>query len=122
MTDYLFVYGSIQSCYVPNTIFKSIQDYVLSVQEAHTIGSLYIIEGGYPALVEEGHDIIKGELFEIQHVESLFKILDEYEEYDPNDPVDSLYIRKKARITLNSHTVWAWIYVYNQGIENKVRM
>jgi len=81
-------------------------------------GRLYDV-GDYPAAVEadEPDAFITGELYEIIDMEVL-AILDEWEEYDPRKPNDSLYIRRLADVFLeDGSTATAWAYFYNKSLE-----
>lgn len=69
--------------------------------------------GRYPGLVDGSHDV-RGELYELEdpgHLEAL----DDVEDYDPEHPEDSEYLRTKRDVLLDSGQRYrAWIYLYNR--------
>lgn len=88
-------------------------------------GKLYDI-GKYPgALRVEGNtaSFIKGEILRIKHPKKVFRILDQYEGYDPEARVRSEYCRGEELISLpNGKEVMAWVYWYNFPVDGKRRI
>lgn len=78
------------------------------VQDVVLTGSLYDL-GSYPGFVNKGIDAIPAGLH-VFYSDRTLEILDAYEDYNPADPVNSLYIRKVYQINGES----AWIYIYNR--------
>ena len=73
-------------------------------------GELYDL-GDYPGAVpsEESRNI-KGEVYEIGNLKDL-SALDAIEEYDPDHPEKSLFVRRKAEVRLeNGSNIPAWVY------------
>jgi hypothetical protein len=70
----------------------------------------------YPAvrIAAKGRARVEGTVFELPDDDpDLLARLDNYEEFDPSDPVGSLFIRKKIHVTLadgKRRTCWAYIY------------
>jgi gamma-glutamylcyclotransferase (GGCT)/AIG2-like uncharacterized protein YtfP len=73
-------------------------------------GTLFDL-GDYPGL-RPGHDVVIGELHAVLEP-AAFEILDDFEDYAPDAPRTSLYLRE--RVTLEApRGVVAWVYVYNR--------
>lgn len=75
----------------------------------------YVADGGYPYL-EPGEGIVRGELVYLDpdRYEQTLRRLDELEEYDPGDEEHSVYLRRRAEVTLSGGTtVAAWTYYWN---------
>lgn len=82
------------------------------IEEAWVLGSLYDA-GSYPALLP-GNDKVLGELWTFPHsdFESIAKVLDDIEEYRPNDPYN-LYNREVIDCeTLSGRRTSAQTYIY----------
>ena len=77
--------------------------------------------GHYPGLVcsRSAGDEAVGELYRVED-KSVFKVLDKFERYDPQDPEGSLYIRRFIRL-LEPHSD-AWTYIYNRPSEGHPRV
>jgi gamma-glutamylcyclotransferase (GGCT)/AIG2-like uncharacterized protein YtfP len=65
--------------------------------------------GDYPGLVD-GERRVKGELYELTDL-TAFKILDDYEEFDPSRPEKSIFVRRAVR--LKDPEIDCWAYFYN---------
>ena len=89
--EYLFTYGTLRN---DSDIFKDwgLSAYLEYVKDATIIGSLYSVNDWYPALVE-GDEEIQGQLFKIKDI-SILQSLDRYEQYNPENVLDSLYTRE----------------------------
>jgi gamma-glutamylcyclotransferase (GGCT)/AIG2-like uncharacterized protein YtfP len=72
-------------------------------------GRLYDL-GPYPGFSPEGRSLVFGDLFAIRDSAALDR-LDAFEGYVADDPLGSLYLRR--RIALHRPSGEAWIYVYN---------
>lgn len=88
------------------------------------LGTCYIkgqrVQATYPAVVSTPDgELIRGELYELDDFEQLISRLDEYEEYDPSSPEDSLYLRSEVTVTLDKGGAeTAWVYYYNPSLRN----
>ncbi len=102
---YLFVYGTLIS---GESNHKTLGNSKL-LGIAYTKGKLFDI-GNYPALVPEGNNDIKGEVYKIN--EEILKQCDLLEGYSPNNP-KSLYLRKTISINLNNKIINSYIYYSN---------
>ena len=126
--EFLLLYGSLGSrepMHVELGLDKALQ--YLGPREIR--GSLYDL-GTYPGLVL-GRGMVVAELFKIGD-RSVLSRLDEFEEYDHAKLTQSLFRRTtlqlpryRSRIAnkIHSHpTIDAWIYVYNQPIDDKEKI
>jgi len=79
-------------------------------------GTLYDL-GGYPGAVLDPHaeTIIHGVIYNLPGDPALLAQLDEYEEFDPDSPGESLFRRILHPVTMaNNGALPCWIYVYNR--------
>ena len=108
MKHVIFIYGTLRKGLRLHHHMQG-ADYL---ERARLKGRLYDV-GTYPGLVvDPNSDWVWGELFQLS--EELIKHLDSIEEYDPNNPSQCEYIRKRVSV-LNSHDqmINALTYVYN---------
>jgi len=116
MNEYLFVYGSLRSSgQVPKQI-AHLANRFHRLGLATVRGRLYDL-GQYCAAVldDDAPLMIQGELIELPSDGEVLAGLDRYEEIDPLDPANSLFVRKKTQARLaDGSTQNAWIYVYNR--------
>ncbi len=118
MSDSLFVYGTL----LPGRAPAEIADVVgqLVPLGAGTVrGRLYDL-GEYPGVIlgehaAESADEIPGQLFALPPDPTVLARLDAYEDFRPDDPAHSLFLRRRAVVTLLDGSVRSsWIYVYNR--------
>ncbi len=118
--QFLFVYGSLRRG-ANHPASSVIREYAKYICNGKCRGLLFMAEG-YPAAVfsDDSSDFIEGELYRLINPKKVFRTLDRYEGYDPNNTAQSLYLRQKTKIHCRSrslHTVSAWIYLYNRSTE-----
>ncbi|WP_305966561.1 gamma-glutamylcyclotransferase family protein [Marinobacter salsuginis] len=77
--------------------------------------SLYHL-GPYPGAVEEPSTGVRVEIYEVK--DSTLKILDELEDFFPERPQSSLYIRR----TMDTRHGPAWVYLYNRPVKTIQRL
>src|SRR6185436_17869001 len=79
-------------------------------------GILYDLDD-YPG-ARPGVGVVKGEAYKVLD-EAVLVTLDEYEEFDENDPAGSLFVRRCVHI----HGVGdAWVYLYNRECDETKRI
>lgn len=62
---------------------------------------------------------VYGTVFYLHNLK-VFNALDRFEGYNINQPKKSLFIRKITTVFLeNNTTLSAWVYLYNQNVDNK---
>ena len=114
ITDYLFLYGTLLADGAPDEVVGVLQS-LRRIGPAHVRGMLYDL-GEYPGaiLAPSSKTLIQGEIFELPPTPAILKALDDYEEFDPANKKDSLFIRTKTKATLlDGQRVNCWMYVYN---------
>lgn len=117
MSEYLFVYGTLQPAAAPPEV-KEIVGRWRKVGSATVLGQLYDL-GDYPGAVLDANTSsrIVGEVFELPKDPAVLATLDEYEGYDPDEPGDSLFQRIKTEVKLaDGGKQETWIYVYNRDV------
>lgn len=92
--------------------------------KAYFIGKLYRISW-FPGAVLSTDTLEKvfGTFIKLNNAEETFKVLDDYEGYDVNNPKASLFIRQLVTIYDEKNTSYqAWVYLYNQNVEAETRI
>ena len=107
----LFVYGSLRKGHAPPLIAET-ADKLEFFAEAFVYGKLYDL-GKYRAIVLDGEDKIFGQILELPDDEEVLDALDEYEGFEPNNPRQSLFVRKKTTAYFGDEKLQTWIYEYN---------
>ena len=123
----LFIYGTLHPERAPQEIAPVARRLkpLGAATGAATIRGRLLDLGEYPGLVlEDVADCIRpeggaafedvpGEVFEVPDQATL-AALDRYEDFRPDDPEASLFLRVEAEVTLHDvRTVMCWVYVYN---------
>ncbi|MEM3502097.1 MAG: gamma-glutamylcyclotransferase family protein [Candidatus Bathyarchaeia archaeon] len=76
--------------------------------------------GDYPGAVEHEESYVYGRVYEAQNIDKVLLSLDKYEEFYPDNPSNSLYIRKIMRVIMeNGENLRAFVYIYNRNVEGK---
>lgn len=83
-------------------------------------GKLYQISWFPGAVLSVANtDKVHGTIFKMKNVDSVFKVLDEYEGYNANAVKTSLFKRVRITAYLKYTTkIEAWVYLYNGDISN----
>jgi gamma-glutamylcyclotransferase (GGCT)/AIG2-like uncharacterized protein YtfP len=74
--------------------------------------------GEYPGLVPGG-EAVRGELYEVTDT-AAFKILDDYEEFEPSHPEKSVFVRRAVRLKDPEIDCWAYFYNGDASLRPKV--
>ncbi|MEM3381853.1 MAG: gamma-glutamylcyclotransferase family protein, partial [Candidatus Bathyarchaeia archaeon] len=76
--------------------------------------------GEYPGAVEHRGSYVYGKVYEVKNIDKVLPLLDKYEEFYPDNPSNSLYIRKIMRVIMeNGENLRAFVYIYNRNVEGK---
>jgi gamma-glutamylcyclotransferase (GGCT)/AIG2-like uncharacterized protein YtfP len=114
---YLAVYGTLSAehggPFAQEQLSSATHSKLVPSGEFRIKGTLYDF-GTHPGFVQFGETLVRGQLLEIQNLEILHDI-DRYEEYDPQRPGESLYVRRF--VLLDEPAIGAWIYVYNGDVK-----
>lgn len=109
--DKLFVCGAFCRGMVN---FKKIENFILDARPARVKGSVLRLPVGYPAMVEEGDDVIEGELLTLKPSEVLLAMLDEFHGFSPMQTDKNLHFKQSVEVELGpGETVMAHRYVIN---------
>src|SRR5882672_10564597 len=112
--EYLFLYGTLLVDGVPDEVVVVLKS-LRRIGPAHVRGRLYDL-GEYPGAIvaPASKTLIRGEIFELPATPATLKSLDEYEEFDPLNEEQSLFVRRRVKATLqDGPQVDCWMYVYN---------
>jgi gamma-glutamylcyclotransferase (GGCT)/AIG2-like uncharacterized protein YtfP len=117
MAEFLFAYGTLRPGLAPSEIAAAAARLRL-VGEAWVAGELYDL-GHYPGVVLGNDPASKvfGLLFELPDDASVLPALDEYEEFLPDLPDASQFLRVKCEAALaDGSSITCWIYVYARSL------
>lgn len=117
MKQYLFVYGTLMDKFAPPEIASTVKK-LKFVSDGFTYGKLYDL-GEFPGAVLGTKDKIFGSVYELPDDQNILRKLDEYEGFCPQNPTESLYLRKKTKVFVNNKSLTSWVYEYNQDLSNK---
>ncbi|HMY76282.1 MAG TPA: gamma-glutamylcyclotransferase, partial [Blastocatellia bacterium] len=118
MSEYLFVYGTLQPAAAPPEL-KDIIDRWRKVGSGTVLGQLFDL-GDYPGAVldENSTSRVIGDVYELRDPAAL-ATLDEYEGFDADAPEQSLFHRVRTEVKMaEGGTQPSWIYVYNRDVSN----
>lgn len=105
--EYVFLYGTLLSGLPAPAQRPDLRGRLVWVGARAVHGRL-CDAGAYPALVA-GTDLVQGELWRLCDAGAL-ALLDDWEEYRPGRPADSLYVRTTIHTTRGER---AWCYRWN---------
>jgi gamma-glutamylcyclotransferase (GGCT)/AIG2-like uncharacterized protein YtfP len=120
MSQYLFVYGTLQPGCAPVQI-ASVAAKLRPVGEGFVRGILYDV-GGYPGAVPDPsvRSRVFGTVMQLPDDPDVLRELDAYEEIDPQAPETSEYVRELRRVELVAvGTLECWFYRYNWKPDGK---
>ena len=115
MKQYLFVYGTLLPNQAPHGVGE-IMGELSPVAEGSMPGRVYDL-GAFPGAVfdDAARAHVRGRVFEAPMDDAQWRQLDAYEEYLPEHPASSLFVREKRPITLaDGSELPCWVYLYNR--------
>lgn len=115
--EHLFVYGTLRRG-GGSPLSKLLSEQAELVGLGAFQGKLYDL-GEYPGVIPSSNpaDAVVGEIYALNRGSSVLIMLDKYEDYLPDQPERSLYLRQLAPISAGENkTLQAWIYLYNGSI------
>ncbi len=117
----LFVYGSLRSGF-HHPAYEYISKYFTLISEAKVKGRMYDL-GSYPAAIPTNDDaFIIGELYDLKNPADFswaIEQLDDYEGLNPEEGEAKLYRRELTEVFYKDQQTTAWIYWYNEAIEDQ---
>jgi gamma-glutamylcyclotransferase (GGCT)/AIG2-like uncharacterized protein YtfP len=112
--DHLFVYGTLRRGFGLHRVLKQLDAQFAgggSIQAR--LYNLKDFPGALPSSV--GDHRVAGEIYKLKDPDSQLKILDQEEEFYPDSPRKSLFVRKVTKVRLrNGLTREAWVYFLNK--------
>jgi gamma-glutamylcyclotransferase (GGCT)/AIG2-like uncharacterized protein YtfP len=107
-----FVSGSF---YEGHVHWSKISQFVQSSKKAVIKASAWRLKSGYPVILDDGMDLIKGLLVTLKSSEILVSLLDEFHGYNQFDAKISLFVRRKVTVLIDesSESEQAWAYFLN---------
>jgi gamma-glutamylcyclotransferase (GGCT)/AIG2-like uncharacterized protein YtfP len=107
----LFLYGASAEGMIQYSRFSH---YVQSLQPAETRGTVYRLKVGYPVLIEEGQDLVRGQVAQLQLSDIALELMDQLNGFHKLNQQDSLFWRKEIMITTQDEGIQrVWAYVLN---------
>lgn len=120
--EYLFVYGTLRrDC--GNDLHRLIARNSDYVGMATFQGNMYQV-AEYPGIVpsESASDQVVGELYLLSNTIKLLNVLDEYEEYDPENAAESLFVRTEVKVRIDGVEKIAYAYLYNRTTDPSTKI
>jgi len=117
MSEYLFTYGTLQPGLAPECIAEAVAK-LQWIGEGSVAGALYDL-GEYPgARPDAGSGSrIFGTVYLLPEDPEVLRQLDAYEEFYPEAPELSQFVRARCRVTMDDGSgADSWIYVYNWSL------
>jgi len=120
--EYIFVYGTLMKSFAENPFRLLLEKNTKYVGEAFTYGKLFLVDY-YPGLIynnpHENHKVY-GEIVSFNRSLDFLAYLDEYEDFNPNNISNSLYIReiKECFLLENNELFNCHTYIYNKKVDN----
>ena len=117
MAEFLFAYGTLRPGMAPPDVAPLV-DRMQPAGEAFVSGVLYDF-GHFPgALLDRNSGSrIYGTVFRLPEEGGLLPLIDAYEEFEPDCPEASLFLRVTGVASLSGgESLTCWIYVYNRQI------
>lgn len=109
---HLFVYGTLRH---GQHEMARLLEYALALGQGSVQGRLYLVED-YPGAIwsDDPRQQVRGEVYHLLDGQNVLRRLDEYEDYRPEAPQRSLFLRRATDVLMDDGTrLPAWIYLYN---------
>ncbi len=113
--EYLFAYGTLQPGRAPQEIAPIVERLQIAAR-GYVQGTLYDF-GHYPGAVLDAASTnrISGTIYKLPPDEDVLRQLDEYEEYFPDLPEKSQFVRRLHPVHRDDErTIPCWVYVLNE--------
>jgi gamma-glutamylcyclotransferase (GGCT)/AIG2-like uncharacterized protein YtfP len=115
-TALFFVYGTLKVGYGNDRI---VEDLLVKSEKACIHGFRIYHLGGFPG-IRKGEGVVFGELQELREPEEALRRLDRLEGYSEHEPKRSFYLREHTTVeTQNGKSYEAWVYIFNEAIEDR---
>ncbi len=120
ISEHLFVYGTLQKD-LDNDMSRFLGQHSEFLGRGYFFGKLFEISW-FPGAESDVSNSSKvyGSVFKLKDTSNVFKTLDTYEGYNPNDLVNSLFRRESITVYFEDNTsLTAWVYLYNRSTANE---
>lgn len=110
---HLFVYGTLR--HGQHEMARLLEERALTVGRGSVQGRLYLVDD-YPGATssDDPRQKVRGEVYHLLDGHEVLCRLDEYEDYRPEAPGKSLFLRRVIDVLMDDGTrLPAWIYLYN---------
>ncbi len=115
--NHLFVYGTLMFSYPENPHRELLEKHCCARFDGWCRGELYTLKK-YPAMIS-GSEKVYGEILQLQNVQELFSVLDDYEGFYPGAPEKSHYLRVKTDAFTHGNISYpCWTYFYNRPVNH----
>lgn len=113
---YLFVYGTLLDS--QNEFGAYLNANCTFYADGKFKGRLYDM-GDYPGATidEKGNNYVHGKIYRVNNAKPLFKQLDYYEGYGPDEAQPNLFVRELVLVETTDTIVECWVYVYNLPVD-----
>lgn len=115
--EHIFVYGTLRRG--RHEMARLLAEEAVEAGQGTIQARLFLVDD-YPGVELSGDSrtVACGEVYRLVDEETILAALDDYEGFDPGDPVGSLFVRRVVPVRLSDGTVLpAWVYVYNRPTE-----
>lgn len=110
-TTRMFVYGSL---FQGQVHFRLIESYLENSTAGFIVGSAFRLKVGFPVVLNQGQDVVPGQLVELKASEMALGMMDEFHGFNPLEPEKSLYHRQETEVTSEGGIkTLAWCYFLN---------
>ena len=115
MSEYLFVYGSLRRS-AGNPTARYLRSQARWIGSGRMPGRVYSL-GDYPGaeLNESLGQYVKGDVFELDDPDAVFRVLDSYEGIGPEFPEPHEYLRCLCPVYLHGEKLLCWVYLHNSS-------
>jgi gamma-glutamylcyclotransferase (GGCT)/AIG2-like uncharacterized protein YtfP len=120
-SEFLFTYGTLQPGQAPAEIAPLVEKLQIAGR-GYVHGTLYDF-GHYPGAVLEDSSShrISGTIYRLPQDADVLAQLDAYEEYFPESPEASQFIRELHEVHWeDGRTVRCWVYVFNESSDSRL--
>lgn len=94
--------------------YSRIESFVETVENASIKAKAYRLKVGFPVVVQDGMDLISGQLVELRTTDLLMHLLDEFHGVNLQQPEKSLHERVEVQVLTDAgHALSAWVYFAN---------
>lgn len=118
LTERLFAYGTLRlGC--GHSLTRMAAASVGYLGPGRLPGKLYDL-GAYPGAVFDpaARSWISGDVFVLRQPETVLRVLDRYEGFDPGAPDCGEFRREWLPIDLGGRSRWCWVYLYKQPVDS----